>query len=134
MTTQSILTGQGGTAGWLRAVPGIDRLAIIVSGLCVVHCVATLMLVSALTAAGGGIVSPHLHELGLVLAILFGAVGLGVGALNHGYLMPVATGAFGLGVMAGALTVPHGAAEAAATVLGVLIVALGHDLNRRAAG
>jgi hypothetical protein len=34
--------------------------------------------------------------------------------------------------MAGAMTMEHGIAETAYTVVGVLILALGHDLNRRA--
>jgi hypothetical protein len=33
--------------------------------------------------------------------------------------------------MAGSLTLPHDGTEAVATMLGVLILALGHDLNRR---
>jgi hypothetical protein len=35
--------------------------------------------------------------------------------------------------MAGALTLPHGELEIMYTVLGVAILALGHDLNVRAA-
>jgi hypothetical protein len=34
--------------------------------------------------------------------------------------------------MAGALTLPHSGHEAVYTILGVAILALGHDLNRRA--
>jgi hypothetical protein len=48
-------------------------------------------------------------------------------------MMPSAIGALGLGVMAGALTLPHDGTEAAYTVLGVLILALGHRLNVMAA-
>jgi len=42
-------------------------------------------------------------------------------------------GGLGLGAMAGALAVPHGGAETVYTMVGVAILALGHDLNRRAA-
>jgi hypothetical protein len=38
----------------------------------------------------------------------------------------------GLGVMAGALSLPHDGAEVIYTIVGVAILALGHDLNRRA--
>ena len=41
-------------------------------------------------------------------------------------------GLLGLGTMAGSLTFPHGTLEIVISVLGVLILALGHDLNRRA--
>jgi hypothetical protein len=110
----------------------IDRLAIGLSGLCLVHCLGSAILLAMLSAAGGILVSPIVHEVGLTLAIILGIVALGRGALEHGFLMPVAVGSLGLGVMAGALTMPHGGMEAVYTVLGVAILALGHDLNRRA--
>jgi hypothetical protein len=47
--------------------------------------------------------------------------------------MPSAVGGLGLGVMAGALTLPHNGTEAVYTVLGVGILALGHRLNHIAA-
>jgi hypothetical protein len=43
--------------------------------------------------------------------------------------MPSAVGGLGLGVMAGALTLPHNGTEALYTVVGVGILALGHRLN-----
>jgi hypothetical protein len=46
--------------------------------------------------------------------------------------MPFATGSFGLGMMAGALSLPHGDMEIAATLIGLMVLALGHDLNFRA--
>jgi hypothetical protein len=46
--------------------------------------------------------------------------------------MPAAIGAMGIGMMAGALTLPHGNVEILYTILGVSILALGHDLNYRA--
>ena len=110
----------------------IDRVAIGLSGLCLVHCVATAVLVTMLASAGGLLVDPRIHELGLVLAILFGVIGIGRGALEHGFLLPVAIGSLGLGTMAGALTMGHGFEEILYSVTGVLVLALGHDLNRRA--
>ena len=48
--------------------------------------------------------------------------------------MAISRGAFGLGMMAGALHLPHDGshAEALWTVIGVGVLALGHDLNARA--
>ena len=109
----------------------LDRLAIGLSGLCVVHCVATTVLVALLSVAGGWLGADWIHEGGLMLAMALGAFALGRGAMDHGFLMPVAVGSLGLGVMGGALTLPHDGTEAAATMVGVLILALGHDLNRR---
>ena len=61
-----------------------------------------------------------------------GAFALVRGVLSHGMMIPAAIGGLGLGVMAGALALPHDGTEAVYTVIGVLILALGHDLNRRA--
>ena len=110
----------------------VDRLAIGLSGLCLVHCIGTAVLVMVLASAGGLLVDPRIHEIGLFLAIALGMIGIGGGAMRHGFLLPVAIGSLGLGTMAGSLTFPHGTLEIVISVLGVLILALGHDLNRRA--
>lgn len=110
----------------------LDRLAIAVSGLCVVHCLATSVFIVLLASAGGMLVAPAVHEIGLTIAILIGTVALGRGVAEHGFMMPSAVGGLGLGVMAGALTMPHSLVETVYTIIGVLILALGHDLNRRA--
>lgn len=109
----------------------LDRLAIGLSGLCLVHCIATTLLLAALSAAGGFLGAHWVHEVGLTLAMALGALALGKGIYDHGFMLPSAVGGLGLGVMAGALTLPHDGTEAAATMVGVLILALGHDLNRR---
>ena len=108
-----------------------DRIAIAVSGLCLVHCVATTVLLTVISSAGG-LLSPVIHEVGLTLAIGFGIIALGRGIVSHGYMMPAVVGSFGLGIMAGALSLPHGDLEIFWTLVGVSLVALGHDLNRRA--
>jgi hypothetical protein len=111
----------------------LDRFAMGLSGLCLVHCVATTVLLALLSAAGGVLGAPIIHEVGLSLAMMMGAFSLGRGILEHGYAMPSAIGALGLGVMAGALTLPHDGTEALYTVVGVGILALGHRLNLIAA-
>lgn len=111
----------------------IDHLAISLSGLCLAHCVASAVIVTVLASAGGILLHPVVHEIGLTLAMGLAALALGRGVLAHGYALPVWVGSLGLGVMAGAMTLPHeGSAETIYSILGVLIVALGHDLNRRA--
>ena len=111
----------------------LDRMAITLSGLCVVHCLATAVLLGLLSAAGGMLGAPIIHEVGLTLAMMLGALALGRGVYEHGFMMPSAVGGLGLGVMAGALTMPHDGGEALFTVLGVTVLALGHQLNRIAA-
>lgn len=111
----------------------IDRWAIGLSGLCAVHCFASAVLVALAASAGGLLLNPLVHELGLVVAIGLGAVALGRGMFLHGYVMPLAVGSFGLGVMAGAISLPHdGGSETIWTLIGVALLALGHDLNHRA--
>ena len=111
----------------------LDRIAMGLSGLCLVHCLATSVLLALLSAAGGMLGAPIIHEVGLGLAMVMGAIALGRGILEHGYGMPSAIGGLGLGVMAGALTLPHDGSEALYTVVGVGILALGHRLNAIAA-
>ena len=108
-------------------------MAITLSGLCVVHCLATAVLLGLLSAAGGMLGAPIIHEVGLTLAMMLGVLALGRGVYEHGFMMPSAVGGLGLGVMAGALTMPHDGGEAMFTVLGVSVLALGHQLNRIAA-
>lgn len=111
------------------ARPDWDRLAIGLSGLCALHCIGTVLLLGALSSIAELFAAPIIHEAGLALAIAFGAIAIGIGSFRHGQLLPVAIGSLGLGVMAGALSLPHGAGEAVYTVVGVAILALGHYLN-----
>ena len=111
----------------------LDRMAIGLSGLCLVHCLATSVLLALVASAGSMLGADWIHEVGLGLAMIMGAIALGRGILEHGYSMPSAVGGLGLGVMAGALTLPHNGSEAVYTVLGVAVLALGHRLNHIAA-
>ncbi len=107
----------------------LDRFALALSGLCLVHCLATTVVLALLASAGGVLGAPIIHEVGLSLAMVLGAVSLGRGIFQHGYTMPSAVGGLGLGVMAGALSLPHDGSEAIYTIVGVAILALGHRLN-----
>lgn len=107
----------------------LDRIAMGISGLCVVHCIGTAVLLGLLASAGGVFGKPIVHEIGLTLAMIVGAYALGRGYIEHGFVLPIGIGSLGLGVMAGALSMPEGGHEPIYTVTGVLIVALGHKLN-----
>jgi MerC mercury resistance protein len=110
----------------------LDRVAMTLSGLCLVHCLATALLLGTLSTVGGLLGSPVIHETGLALAILLGAVALGNGILTHGRFLPPSIGGLGIGMMAAALTLPHGGPEMMATMMGVVLLATGHFLNRLA--
>lgn len=110
----------------------LDRVAIGISALCLVHCLATAIFVGLVASLGAVLGNPLIHEVGLAIAITLGAIALGRGAMQHRRVVPAAIGGLGLGIMAGALFVPHGMYEAMATMVGVSTLALGHYLNRLA--
>jgi MerC mercury resistance protein len=107
----------------------LDRLAMGLSGLCLVHCVTTAVLLGLLASAGGLLGKPIIHEVGLTLAMLIGAVALGRGIREHGFFLPAAVGLTGLSFMAYALTLHETGLEPVITMAGVMILALGHRLN-----
>jgi hypothetical protein len=111
----------------------LDRWAMWLSAACVVHCLATTVLVAVLSTAGGMLGNPLIHEGGLLIAIALGCVAFGRGIVTHGRVLPIALGATGLLLMAAALFVSHRGghlAESALTILGVAVLAAGHALNR----
>jgi hypothetical protein len=110
----------------------LDRIAMGLSGLCHVHCLATAVLLGLLASAGGFLGSPVINEVGLTLAMVLGSIALRRGNFEHGFMLTSSIGALGLGVMAGALSLPEGGNEPIYTVVGVLILALGHRLNAMA--
>lgn len=109
----------------------LDRMAIGLSALCGVHCLATSLLVGLMASLGGVLESPLIHEGGLMLAIALGAFALGLGAMRHNRMLPIAIGSLGLGVMAGALSLPHSQIETNYTLLGVGFLSVAHFLNSR---
>ncbi len=109
----------------------LDRAGVLLSGLCAVHCLLSIVVVSVLGLGGQVLLAPAIHEFGLMLAILIGALTLGLGVLRHRKRAPLAIGAAGLTLMGLALTVPHGLPEALLTIAGVSLVATAHIQNLR---
>lgn len=99
------------------------------SGLCAIHCVATAVLLGLLASAGGLLGKPIIHEVGLALAMIVGAIALGRGIRDHGLILPSAVGVAGLALMAYAMTLHESGYEPFVTILGVSVLALGHRLN-----
>lgn len=110
----------------------LDRVGMLLSGLCAVHCIAGLLLVSVLGLGGEVLLSPAIHRVGLALAVGIGAVTLGLGVIRHGQRGPLVIGSAGLALMALAVGVGHGTAEAVLTICGVALVATAHIRNLRA--
>lgn len=109
----------------------LDRFGIALSGLCAVHCFGSILLVGLLGLGGEWLLSPAIHEVGLALAIVIGALTIGMGVMRHGRIGPLVLGGFGLALMALALWGPHGVGEAMLTIGGVACVAIAHVLNLR---
>lgn len=109
----------------------LDRVGILLSGLCALHCLASLLLVAGLGLGGQYLLAPEIHRIGLGLAIAVGSVTLAVGVNRHGDLVPLRTGAAGIGLMGIALLVGHGSLEAVPTIAGVVLLAFAHLRNLR---
>jgi hypothetical protein len=115
----------------------LDRVGIALSGLCALHCLAGIALVSFFgfgSVAGEGLFSPSIHRIGLALAIGLAFVTLGIGALRHGQRGPLVLGGLGILLMFAGLFAPHGLIEAMLTIAGVVLVALAHIQNLRQIG
>jgi hypothetical protein len=108
-----------------------DRMGIVVSGLCAVHCVLTLALVALFGLGGSLLLHPDIHRFGLAVAVVVGTVAIGLGVVRHRRGAPVLIAVAGLSLMALALAAGHGPAEAVATIAGVSLVALAHWRNLR---
>ena len=109
----------------------LDRFGVLLSGLCMIHCLAGLFLVGVLGLGGGVLLNPEIHHIGLVLAIAIGAATIGMGALRRGHRLPLVLGVAGLSLMTAAVMVGHGSAESVLTIGGVLLVASAHVINMR---
>ena len=109
----------------------LDRVGVVLSGLCALHCMAGLLLVAGLGLGGEVLFAPAIHRVGLALAIAVGSVTLVLGVVRHGDPVPLQVGAAGIGLMAVALFVGHGSAEGVLTVMGVALLAWAHLRNLR---
>ncbi len=112
----------------------LDRTGIVLSGLCAVHCLAGIALVTFFglgSVAGDALLDPAIHRVGLALAIAVAALTLGFAAVRHGQHRSLVIGAAGILLMFSGLFAPHGLIEALLTIAGVVLVALAHLRNLR---
>ncbi|WP_439546606.1 MerC domain-containing protein [Sandarakinorhabdus sp.] len=110
----------------------LDRLAIGLSGLCLLHCMAGFLLLS-LFAMSGDLLDHRVHVVGLALALPLAAVALWRGWRKHGRGWIAGVGVAGLSVMAASLVVDHGhVTEMLVSMAGVTLLALAHWRNLRA--
>lgn len=111
----------------------LDHVGIALAGLCALHCLLTLVVISALGLGGHFLLDENIHRVGLMLALLVAAVAMGWGLLRHRRTLPFLVALAGLGLMGAALLIPHGTDELLLTMVGVGLVSVAHLLNLRAA-
>jgi hypothetical protein len=109
----------------------LDRAGLLLSGLCLIHCLASIAVISALGIGGQWFLAPEIHRWGLALAVVIAGVAIGWGAIRHRRRAPFVIAMTGLTFMGGALAAPHGVEEAVLTIIGVVLVSIGHILNLR---
>lgn len=110
----------------------LDRTAITLSGLCLVHCAAGGVLLS-LFAVSGDWLSHNVHLVGLLLALPLAAVALWRGVRLHGRRLVGLLGAVGIALMATSLFLGHGTGpEVLASIIGVSLLGAAHLWNLRA--
>jgi hypothetical protein len=109
----------------------LDGLAIGLSGICLVHCVLSVLLVATLSGSATLFTDPAIHRLGLGAAVVLAAIALGYGYAEHRATRPALVGLAGLAAMAAGLFAPHGWLEVVLTVGGVSVLAIAHLMNAR---
>ncbi len=109
----------------------MDRSAISLSGLCLVHCLVGSLLLVAMSGVGG-FWSHNVHAIGLLIAVPLAGVALYRGVRAHGRWVVGVLGLAGVALMAAALLQGHGdPSEVVMTVCGVTLLASAHLLNLR---
>ena len=111
----------------------LDQIGIGLAGLCVLHCLTTLVVISSLGLGGHFLLDDNIHRIGLALALGVAAVAIGWGLMRHRRMLPFGLALVGLMLMGVALAVPHGTDELLLTLVGVTLVSIAHLINLRAA-
>lgn len=112
----------------------LDKAAVALSGLCLLHCLALpllLVTVPALSQLSNG----HLHAQILVVAIPVSAIALGIGYRRHANRRVATFGILGMLLLVIGGTVAHSyyglAADRSLTIAGALVLAVTHYFNSR---
>lgn len=111
----------------------LDKSAMTLSGLCIVHCLGGALL-ATFVAASSGWLGHYVHLVGLALALPLAGVALWRGVKVHGRVAVAVLGALGIMLMAISVFALHGSVfEIALSVAGVSLLAGAHLWNIRAA-
>ena len=110
----------------------LDSVAVGLSALCLIHCLALPLLVAGLPFLAQ-FSEGHLHAQMLVLVLPLSIVALGLGFRHHRSMWIVVTGVVGMLTLVVGATVAHSqlglAADRLFTVVGALVLAIAHFYN-----
>ena len=116
----------------------VDRLAVALSGICILHCLAVPVLLVGGHLLGGFVgIDDHFHEVLLALLLPISAIAFGIGFRRHQNRSVLVRGAVGMLVITFAATYAHSeltaVAESVINIAGSLILILAHRDNVRLA-
>lgn len=118
----------------LKPAVMLDRVAVMLSGLCLLHCLALPFLLVSLPAISA-FSEGHLHAQMLLLAIPVSVIALAFGFRRHGSRYIVAFGVLGMLLLVIGGTVAHTyyglVADRAFSISGALVLAVTHYFNSR---
>lgn len=116
----------------------LDKFAILLSGACLLHCLITPIVVTALPIFSSSTLVEDLlfHQLMLWVVLPTSFIALFLGCRKHKQLNIAGTGILGLGILVAVAFFGHDwfgiTGEKVATTVGGLILALSHYLNYKA--
>jgi hypothetical protein len=118
----------------LKPAVMLDRAAVMLSGLCVLHCLALPFLLVSLPAISA-YSEGHLHAQMLVLALPVSVIALAFGFRRHGSRYIIGFGILGMLLLVIGGTVAHSryglVADRAFSISGALVLAVSHYFNSR---
>ena len=110
----------------------LDKSAITLSGLGLVHCLAGALVLTVFAASSEWL-DHDVHLVGLAIALPLAAVALWRGVAAHGQIGVAVLGIAGIGLMTASLLIGHGGrGEILLSVVGVALLGAAHYWNLRA--
>lgn len=112
----------------------LDRTAVALSGLCLLHCLALPFVVGLLPLAGQ-VNGNHFHLQMLLVVVPISVIALALGFRRHGSVAVITGGAAGLLILFAGATVVHDqlglVADRMVTIVAALTLAVAHFYNSR---
>jgi hypothetical protein len=111
-----------------------DGLAVLLSGICLVHCLLLPQIVGLFPLLGASILGhQQFHQVLLFLVLPTSVIGLGLGFRRHHKYYTLVTGAIGVAMLVAISLIAHDLVDSATEIIiasvGGLIVAASHILN-----